>query len=37
MEYKIEVIPTLLYFKDGKVVKKSIGAADKNEIIKMFI
>lgn len=37
MQYKVEVIPTLLYFKDGKVVKKSVGALDKNEIIKMFI
>ena len=32
MEYKIEVIPTLIYFKDGKVVKKTTGVMTKNEI-----
>ena len=37
MEYKIEVIPTILLFKDGKVVKKSVGAVDRAELIKMFI
>lgn len=37
MQYKIEVIPTILLFKDGKVVKKSVGALDKSELIKMFI
>lgn len=37
LEYNIDVIPTLLYFKDGKVVKKSVGALDKAEIEKMFI
>lgn len=37
MEYKIEVIPTILLFKDGKVVKKSVGALDKSELIKMFM
>lgn len=37
MQYKIEVIPTILLFKDGKVVKKSVGALDKSELIKMFM
>ncbi len=32
MEYKIEVIPTLIYFKDGKVVKKTTGVLTKDEI-----
>lgn len=32
MEYKIEVIPTLIYFKDGKVVKKTTGVMTKDEI-----
>ena len=33
MEYKVEVIPTLFYFKDGKVVKKTVGVLTKEEII----
>jgi thioredoxin 1 len=33
IEYKIEVIPTLLFFKDGQLVKKSVGVIDKDEII----
>ncbi len=32
VEYGIEVIPTLLFFKDGKVVKKTTGVLDKAEI-----
>ena len=35
MQYKIEVIPTLLFFKDGKMVKKTTGVMDKAEIIKI--
>ncbi len=33
MEYKVEVIPTLFYFKDGKVIKKTVGVLEKEEII----
>ena len=33
MEYKVEVIPTLFYFKDGKVNKKTVGVVTKEEII----
>lgn len=33
IEYKVEVIPTLFYFKDGKVQKKTIGVLEKKEII----
>ena len=36
MAYKIEVIPTLLFFKNGKVDKKAVGALSKEEIEKMF-
>ena len=30
--YNIEVIPTLLFFKNGEVVKKTTGVMDKAEI-----
>ena len=32
VEYGIEVIPTLIFFKDGKAVKKTTGLLDKAEI-----
>ncbi|MBE7060938.1 MAG: thioredoxin [Clostridiales bacterium] len=32
VEYKIEVIPTLIFFKDGKVQKQTVGVLDKSEI-----
>lgn len=34
IEYKVEVIPTLFYFKDGQVIKKTVGVLEKNEIVK---
>lgn len=30
--YGIEVIPTLLFFKNGQIVKKSVGFLEKSEI-----
>ena len=33
MEYGIEVIPTLFYFKNGKIAKKSVGLMTKAEIL----
>ncbi len=36
MRYKIEAIPTLLVFKNGEMVKKSIGLLSKEEILKMI-
>jgi thioredoxin 1 len=35
VKYKIEVIPTLLFFKNGEVVKKTTGVLDKADIIKI--
>lgn len=32
-EFKVMSIPTLLLFKDGKVVNKSVGLAPKSEIL----
>ncbi len=32
VSYGIEVIPTLIFFKDGKAVKKTTGVLDKAEI-----
>ncbi len=37
IRYKVEAIPTLIFIKNGEVVQKSVGALDKNQIIKMFI
>ncbi|MCL1937017.1 MAG: thioredoxin [Candidatus Azobacteroides sp.] len=40
IEYKIHSIPTLLFFKDGELVNKHVGAASKSmleEKIKMLI
>ena len=33
MEYKVEVIPTLFFFKNGEVVKKTVGVQTKQEIL----
>lgn len=35
-EYRIYSIPTLLLFKDGKIVNRQIGYMPKNQIIQMF-
>lgn len=32
IEYKVEVIPTLFFFKDGQVVKKTVGVQTKQEL-----
>ena len=36
VEYKVESIPTIFLFKDGKVEKKLIGLSDKEEILNKF-
>ena len=33
LEYKVEVIPTLYYFKDGEMKKKTVGVMTKQEIL----
>lgn len=33
VEFGIESIPTLMFFKDGEMVKKTIGLMTKNEIL----
>ena len=33
MEYKVEVIPTLFYFENGEVKKKTMGVLEKKEIL----
>lgn len=33
LEYKVSSIPTLMLFKDGKVVKKAVGYMSKQELI----
>ncbi|MBO5769711.1 MAG: thioredoxin, partial [Spirochaetales bacterium] len=35
-EYGVMSIPTLVVFKEGKVVKQSIGAKPKNQILAMI-
>ena len=36
-EYGIEVIPTLIFFKDGKAVKKTTGVLEKVEIERIIV
>ncbi len=36
MRYGIQAIPTLLFFKDGELIDKSIGAMPKADIEKIF-
>lgn len=35
-EFNIEVVPTMLVFKDGKVVDKAVGYMPKEEIVTML-
>ena len=35
-EFGIEVIPTLMFFKNGEMVKKSVGVVTKEEIESIF-
>ncbi len=34
LDHKVEVIPTLFYYKDGKIINKSVGVLEKNDIVK---
>jgi thioredoxin 1 len=34
--FKIDTVPTLVVFKDGKPVEKSIGYIDRNEVIALM-
>ena len=36
MRYNIRGIPTLLLFKGGKIVAQKVGAAGKNDVVKMI-
>ena len=36
MRYNIRGIPTLLLFKDGRVVEQRVGAVGKSEVLKML-
>jgi thioredoxin len=36
MRYNIRGIPTLLLFKDGRVVEQRVGAVGKSEVLKMI-
>ncbi len=35
-EYNIEVVPTMLVFKNGKVIDKAVGYMPKDEIVNML-
>ncbi|KIR01851.1 Thioredoxin [Lachnospiraceae bacterium TWA4] len=36
MKYKVRSIPTLLVFKDGEVVNRSVGVISKEEILELL-
>jgi len=36
-KYKIEVVPTMVVFKDGKPVNKLVGLVDENEIVDLML
>lgn len=35
-EYKVEVIPTIIVFKEGKQVERMVGFADENKIVDLM-
>lgn len=35
-EYRVEVIPTLIVFKEGKALEKLVGLLDENEILDLM-
>ena len=37
MKYKIEVVPTMVVFKDGKPVNKMVGLVNENEIVDLML
>jgi len=37
MEYKIEVVPTMVVFKDGKPVNKLVGLVNENKIVDLML
>jgi thioredoxin 1 len=36
MQYRIEVVPTLMVFKNGKPVDKSVGYIEENEVLNLM-
>ena len=36
-QYKVDVIPTLFFFKDGKQQKKTVGVVDKNQLVSVLV
>ncbi|MDD2377108.1 MAG: thioredoxin [Clostridia bacterium] len=37
MKYKIEVVPTMVVFKDGKSVNKMVGLVNESEIVNLML
>jgi thioredoxin 1 len=37
MEYKIEVVPTMVVFKEGKPVNKLVGLVDEDKIVDLML
>lgn len=36
IKYKIDAIPAILFFKNGELVKKSVGFSEKNELLQII-
>ena len=36
MQFKVMTIPTLIAFKDGEVIKKSVGVQSKENVLSLF-